>query len=444
MGGAWRRWVLLGLVLGAALGCASGRPRPLPQPVASDLRQYLLEPLAGFPLEVDTERRTRLNDAHRALLERREVETARRVAQSLLTVDPGFQPAVILGVETDLVAGDAAHAVERLQPIALALPGYLACQLLLGRAAEEQGDLVLAYGACRAASDTPAAAARADELAPRAREIVGRRFADALRASDLAKAEAALGLLRQWGPAELGTVEAEREWAAIRGDRAAELTAVRALAAYSPDDPKVSARRAQLELEVGDPRVAVELLERLTRRSPGDAALADLYSQAKFHFRLQVLPEPVRESAARARLDRADLATLLFWLVPEVRSSRRGTARIATDVLDDPRRDEIVRVVNLGLMGIDETTHRFEPRRFASRIEALVALARLLAPHAAERPCLAAALGSATVVGRDLACGVAVSCRLVDGAAACEGSTPLSGTDALELVRRTLELLGQV
>lgn len=444
MRGPWRRSALIGLVLGAALGCASGRSRPLPQPVAADLRPYLLEPLAGFPLDVDAVRRARLADAHRALVERREVEAARRVAESLLTVDPGFQPAAVLAVEAELVAGDATHAVERLQPIAVALPGYLACQLMLGRAAELQGNLVLAYRAYRAAGAVPVAATRADELAPRAREIVGRRFADALGANDLAKAEVALDLLRQWGPSELGTVEAERDWAAVRGDRVAELAAVRALAAHAPDDPSLSTRRAQLELEVGDPRVAVELLDRLTRRTPGDAALAELYSQAKFHFRLRVLPEPVRESAERPRLTRADLATLLFWLIPEVRSGRRGAGRIASDVLDDPRREEIVRVVNLGLMGIDETTHRFEPQRFASRGEALVALTRLLAPHAAERPCLAAALGSATAVGRDLACQVAVGCLLVDGPEACDGATALSGSEALHLLRRTLELLGQV
>ncbi|MEZ5314479.1 MAG: hypothetical protein R2862_13035 [Thermoanaerobaculia bacterium] len=48
------------------------------------------------------------------------------------------------------------------------------------------------------------------------------------------------------------------------------------------------------------------------------------------------------------------------------------------DVLDHPAREEIVRIVNLGVMAVDESLHRFVPEATLRRSEAVASLVRLL------------------------------------------------------------------
>jgi hypothetical protein len=118
--------------------------------------------------------------------------------------------------------------------------------------------------------------------------------------------------------------------------------------------------------------------------------------------------------------------------VPQVRSTRGSAGRIASDILDDPRREEIARVVNLGLMDLDAALHRFYPERTLSRRGALVAALRLLAGDA----CLAAPPDAAA--GGEAVCAAAIGCALVAAEEGCEPAAPLSGQQAVELLRRTV------
>jgi hypothetical protein len=146
------------------------------------------------------------------------------------------------------------------------------------------------------------------------------------------------------------------------------------------------------------------------------------------------LPQAVQQVAAKPDLDKADFAVLLYWLVPNVRYARPTAGRIATDVLDHPQREEIVRVVNLGLMDVDPTLHRFSPGAPVRRGAALRVLVRLLGQSKQGISCLGD--GSAP------ACEVAVRCHLIAGVEGCQAQAPLSGPEAVELIRRSLDLLG--
>ena len=95
---------------------------------------------------------------------------------------------------------------------------------------------------------------------------------------------------------------------------------------------------------------------------------------ARFRWRLEHAPASVRVAAGSAQVTRAQLARLIYWLVPGVRAARGGAARIASDVVGHDAHEEIVRIVNLGLLRVDETLHVFEPDRLARRGEALEAL----------------------------------------------------------------------
>ncbi|HVT57868.1 MAG TPA: hypothetical protein VHR45_05680 [Thermoanaerobaculia bacterium] len=400
-------------------------------------RPYILDPFDGYALSVDPGRRDLIERAYRGLLDSGSVVPARQAAGELLAVDPKFYPAAVLASQVDLVEGDNQSVVVRLLPIGDAMPSYTASQLLLGRAAELAGDLPLAYAAFRAvAARNGKAFERTGELHPRALEIVGRRVQDEVRAGRLEQAERDLGLLSAWGPSEVATIEGARALAVARHDLRGELNAVKGLSGRRPADRELLERRAELELEVGDPSAGLKILQDLADRNRDDRGLAEKLAAAKFRWRLAVLPADVREMAAKPELSRADLSVLLVWLVPEVRYAKPTEGRIATDILDHPHRDEIAHVINLGLLDVDPNLHRFSPAAPVRRGAALRSLARLLASFGRRVACLEQAGAQAG------SCDIAVECGLVADQEACDPGDALSGPDAVEMIRHSLVLLG--
>jgi hypothetical protein len=182
----------------------------------------------------------------------------------------------------------------------------------------------------------------------------------------------------------------------------------------------------------------VEVYEELARRHPADRELQARLAAAKFRWRLALLPAEVRDLGERPLLTRSDFALLLYWAVPEVRYGRAAGARIAADVLDHPQREAIVRVVNLGLLDVHPTLHRFAPDAELARVDALTALLRLLAGHEGRVACVAAA---GVAPAREGACALAAGCRLIADPGDCLPGAPLSGAEALGLLERTLDLL---
>lgn len=431
---------LLALLLAA--GCASGARRgdeietevglALPRSESS----FLLDPTAGYPLVLDGARQGRIQDAFRALVEAGEIEPAAAVAGELLEVDPGFHPAVVLAAQADFARGRLAAAADRLRPVAEELPTYAAAQLLLGRTAETLGRLPEAYRAYLAASrDSPLAAARGRELLPRTLEILANRVGDALLRGRLEEARQSLLRMAAWAPEATLTLEAERRLATAEGDLAAELAAVSELARRQPQSRELAERRAFLELEVGDVRQGLEIYRDLAAAHPGDPELAERLEVAKFRYRMGLLPDEVRALTAEPELTRAQFAVLLYWLVPEVRRGRPAAARIAVDILDHPRREEIARVANLGLMEVDSTLHRFSPDEPLTRRSALTACLAVLA--AVETP--PACLGPGGVpAATEAVCQTAARCLLLSDAAECLPQATVAGREAVELIRRTL------
>jgi len=441
---------ILGVLLAAGLACSSAPPPPVrppaarqaPEPLALEPadRPYLIDPLEGYappapPAPVsDPLLRERLEDAWRRLVDAGDTAGAARAAAEMLAREPGFLPAHVLAAQVDFAAGENTHVVERLLAVGDAMPGYLASQLLLGRAAERLGDVALAYSAYRAvAARSPLALKRTGELHPRAMEIVSHRLDEAVRLQKIDEAARQLQLLQSWGPSETLTLEASRKVAMARGDRAAELAAVKELASRQPGERGLLERRAQLELEVGDPSAGLQIVQDLAARNPRDPVLAEELEAAKFRWRLSQLPRDVQEIAGRPEMTKGDLAVLLYWLVPQVRNSLPTAGRIATDVLDHPHRDEIVRVVNLGLMEVDPTQHRFFPASPVRRGTGLRVVLRMLARF-----------GAASCAGpkSDDACQASLSCGLLASVDDCQAPAPLSGAGAIEILRHSLKLLG--
>jgi tetratricopeptide (TPR) repeat protein len=452
-GTAGRRFAaaLLLAALGIAAGCTTtaggpppARPQLPPETAAAEVirheRAYLADPFEGYTAPVDAARRDRVERAWRDLVDASSLAAARQTAAELIAAAPDFTPAKVLAAQVDFAQGDHRAVVGRLLPVGDAQPNYTASQLLLGRAAELQGDLPLAYAAFRAIATRSAKAfERTGELHSRALEEVGRRLQAALRGGQLDVAGKQLALLQAWAPNEEVTLTGARDLAVARRDRKAELAAVKGLSARRPGDRQLLERRADLELEIGDPGEGLKIIQDMAERHPRDAELSARLAAAKFRWRLSLLPQEVQEMADESALTRAQLAVLLYWLVPEVRYSRPGAGRIATDVLDHLHREEIVRIVNLGLMDVDPTLHRFSPEAEAKRGQGLRSLIRLLAGFGKGVACLREESGSPASV-----CDTAAHCGLVDSLEACEAGEPLSGADAVDFIRRGVHLLGGV
>jgi hypothetical protein len=409
------------------------------QALPEEARVWLLDPLEGAPQEIDADRGDQLRDAWRALLERSDVEGARAAAAEILESDPDLAPAQVLAAQADFAEGLHREVIERLVPVSDRAPAYAASQLLLGRAAEEAGDLPLAYAAYRAVgARNTRARQRLGEIHPRAVEILSNRLQEALRTGQIELAEQSLGLLQSWAPSELTTLEGARALAIARGDQAAELSAVKNLAARRPEDRDLLERRAELELSVGDPGAGLQIIQELAAQYPNDPGLAQALDMAKFRWRLSMLPRAVQEVAVKPDLKKADLAVLLYWLVPNVRYARPTSGRIATDVLDHPQQEPIVRVVNLGLMEVD-SLHRFSPGAPVRRGAGLRVLVRTLASFGQGLTCLGDAARSSS---QGAVCAGAAACGLLAEGEECQPSAVLSGADAVEMLRRTLKVLG--
>lgn len=422
-------------LLAALHGCASAPPPVVARAaIAPDLAPFLADPTDSADLGPVA---TAVRRLHAHLAATGDAAAVLSGARALVAEHPETPSPRVLLAQALLVAGDARGAVAAVRAAGDAAGPVGA--LVEGRALESLGELPEALARYRAAPSA-LATQRAAAIEPRAVDILTRRIEDALERVQPVAAERALAQLEAVRPHAEATLRLARRVAAAAGDAHRELALLRSLTAALPGEVELQLRRAQLEMEIGDARVGLDLYQELAGARPGDARLAEELRRAKFRWRVANSPEPVRRAAASPQATRADLAVMLYWLVPQVRTARAGAPRIASDILEHPAQEAIVRVVNLGLLGVDETLHRFEPDRPARRSDLHRALVRLLA--AADPAGCAGERGAAEGEGqREAICRSAVACGLAPSEAECLPTAPLSGAEALEAVRRAVEIL---
>ncbi len=422
------------LVLLTLVGCAGLRPRPAPpSSFAAADRPFLVSPIQGYPFALPLQRAQEITATHRALVETGAGDLATRSASQWLTADPRFHPASVLLASVDFGAGRWQEAAMRLEAVVAELPRYVAAQLLLGRTRERLEEIPAAVAAYAAVAGQEAvAAASVTRLRSRAAEILAARIGDALARGRLDVAREALQQLSQWAPGTLSTLRAELAVGEAAGEPERALTAARRLASLEPGDRPLAERLADLELEAGDAGRGLQILEELAASHPTDMGLAEHLAEARFRWRLQLLPGHVRDLTGRAVLTRGDFASLVFWLFPTVRHGRVEGATIASDILESPARREIARVINLGLLAVDPDLHLFHPERPITRQEALDAILHLLRVQSSPAGCSDAPTGGSSAEGT---CAAAQRCGLIADLGDCLPGAPLSGAEAMALAR---------
>jgi predicted Zn-dependent protease len=361
-----------------------------------------------------------LDDLHARLLGGEPTSTVREETSTHLVVHPAR--ARLLLAEIALVDGRAAEATDELAVMARRAAASPVANLVAGRAFEEVEDWIRAVASYRAAASYfDVADRRAEEIEPRAIEELFGRIGSALRTGRAESVRRDADLLAAWRPQDPRSWRAVADVASGLGDGPEELRARRELMALGAEDLTDQLRRGALEVELGDANVGLSLLQEIAASRSDDPAVELAWRRARFRFRLANAPEEVRDAIAVPELTRAEFARLLFWLVPEVRTTRTDEVRIATDVFDHPAREELVRVANLGVLEINESLHLFEPDRPLRRIEAFRALIRISS----------GAIGRHVRIGdsREV-CERAADAGWIPEAAECLPSAAVTGSDA--------------
>jgi tetratricopeptide (TPR) repeat protein len=172
---------------------------------------------------------------------------------------------------------------------------------------------------------------------------------------------------------------------------------------------------------------AVGLYSELAEKDP---AYAEKAEEARLEFRIENLPEPARKAAHASRLSRAQLASLLWWAVPEVRdASAPPSPDVATDVVDHPEKQALVRAIGLGFLSVSRETHHVRADAPFARTEFPAVLRRLAQlVGRGERPvrCLAPDSGTGALA----ACGILPESK----------SRTVSGKEALRAIERTARM----
>jgi hypothetical protein len=429
------RWIgASGLAWLAACG-APGPPATPPLGLSPELVPYLLDPGthcgAASPVSAEA------LEAHRRLLLDGDAGRVETAVRARLAGAPDELGSRVVLVQALLAAGRAREAeqIAAFPPVDPA--GCPALAVARGRALESLGDPAGAYDAYRrAGGDSGIAARRSAEIGDAARAAARAEFVAKLEKGHLEAAGWHLDRLELWWPRSEAALRSRLELASRTGDPERELTAARALQEAEPGDRALTLRRAELEIEVGDARAGLALIEGLAAAAPQDTELQGLLERARFEWRLLNAPESVRRLRRSPEISRADFATLIYWMTPPVRTARPAGGRIATDVLDHPAREEIVRLVNLGLMSVDETLHRFSPGAPMRRGDALRTLLRTIRFASISPAC------GGSGEARDLGCEAAVACGLIATPEDCLPGASISGREAVELLRRALEVAG--
>ncbi len=439
--------LLLAAVLSVA-GCTATASPPTPGASLPTLdpavRAFLREPLLGYEGAVSADSRAALAAAW-ARLEAGDVLGARAAAEDLAGAVGDLLPATVLLAQTHLAAGEPNRVVDLLKSTLSEYPEYVAGWLVHARSLELIGDLAGAWGAWRGIADRDERAARqARDLESRAVAALGERLEASLLAGAIADAARDLDLLRAWSSDAPVVLELERRVARGRGDAEAELAATVRLLESGDESLDLRRRQADLLVEVGDAGEGLELYRRLAEQHPDDAEIAAGLASARFAWRGRLLPEDVAEHLDARWLLRGDFAALLAWLVPGLRTGQGGSTVIVSDIAGHPHRREIARLLNLGvMMPMDGAVRRFAPGSYLRRGEALDAMLRvgnLAGLGGAGASCLAE--GTEPAAGdTDASCAAASRCGLLDDDAACRPEEAISGPEAVELLRRTLDLV---
>ena len=251
---------------------------------------------------------------------------------------------------------------------------------------------------------------RRDEAARRAVEglIERARAETALHPADAqADAERALEI----APGSREAMVAAGRAAAAAGDPSAAFARLYAAWKLDPADVSVGELAGDLARKVGRGDAAFEIYSSLARSDPRFRSRAQ---ESEEDFVISNWPAGEREIARAPRLTRAGGVTLLWKLLPQIRSvAATARAPIASDIVSRKDQRILSRALQLGLLSVDPATHRARPDAFLSRVEGVRMLLRAsgLAGLRAGDACASKGESGAEVISAAARCGLLPAAR---------------------------------
>jgi tetratricopeptide (TPR) repeat protein len=287
----------------------------------------------------------------------------------------------------------------------------------------------------RAAAVAPDDAVVRKRLASLKLQVTDRRMAEAEAALERGDSEAAAHAYTkalEVAPELTGVRIALAQVLAGRDDRKAA-TAV--LEADLSGERAVLLELGRLLSEEQEYAHALDVYTRLVAHGPGDEEARAGQRRAREGLESLAMPLEYRAIVDAPRVTRADLAALLAVRVQALRRAGAGEPRVAVDITGSWARDQVARVLALGLMDV-YPNHTFQPGATVRRVDLARAAARTLdvlrwpagaAPPPAD---MSRAHLDFAVVERVLAAGL----MGLTPAGAFEPWRPVTGREAVEVV----------
>ena len=364
------------LVLAIALvaaGCTTpDKPAPVVTPTGGD--RFLVDPRMGYTGAIPPTIGPQFETAWRWAVAGDEAEARGRLAE-VLAKNPDFMPARLAEAALDIRAGryDAARGVvaEALQhnPNWTAARMYEAEIAYRDKRTREAYDL---YVALAADANAP------DFVKERVEELRGAIFNELFAAAQTAPDTEAVRLLREALALNAGSMDARillAQKLLAQGQFEAARTELDPILDAAAPRPEVQQMLAEIDVGRGRYQEAIVRYDRLARQT-NDARYARRLEEIKLEWGAANMPPHYRAALDSPAISRAELATLLYWTVPQVRFAQNlATPPIAIDIENVAGREEVIRAMALGLYDVDPVTRRVSPHRpvTASRVSTLLA-----------------------------------------------------------------------
>jgi Tfp pilus assembly protein PilF len=368
------------LLLACAIVAASCTPAAAPAPVVTPTGagdRFLVDPRLGYEGTIAPALAERFETAWRWTQAGDESEAERRLAE-ILTRHPDFVPATLAGAALHLRGGRTEQARTIITEMLRLFPNWTAARVYEAEIAYREKQTRVAHDLYRALSSDPNAPGFVAERAEELRALI---FAETYAAAQTASDAEAVRLLREALAINAGATEARillaQKLVAQKQFDAAR-TELDPLLNTAADRAEVQEMLAEIEVGRGRYQEAIVRYDRLAKRT-NDQRYARRLEEIKVEWSAANMPAHYRAALESASINRAELATLLYWTVPSVRFAQNlATPPIAIDIQNVAGREEIIRAIALGLFEVDPVTRRVSPYREVTSSRLAAHLARVL------------------------------------------------------------------
>jgi tetratricopeptide (TPR) repeat protein len=331
-------------------------------------------------------------------------------ALRLLPANHRSVPVRIGRIQALLESGKAPAAREECQRALRDGIGTAPLLAACGQAQVLAGDWAQAYdlfeGALLRSPENSGLARLKFQTAGKASSILLEKAAEALGEGEFAEAQAAADRAVLLNPADVRALELSGRVALAREDLESALRRLFAAWKLDPRDLNLGERAGDLAIRTGHFEAGYEIFSSLARQSPRFRARAE---ECQEEFVVSNWPSSDRETARAARLTRAQAALLIWRLLPQTRGAAASEETpIASDILARKDQKILAHSIQIGLIGVDASTHRARPDAFLPRSEAVRMLLRAasVAGLPAQPACVEKKVEEQGLLGAAASCGL--------------------------------------